>query len=88
MYAIRSYYVSRSFLPVLKYGTTLESTVTLSPVRGFLPSLGFLCLVEKAPKPRSSTLSPLAKASVISSKTVATIFSTSFRERLGRNNFV
>ena len=67
---------SRRSLPVLKNGTFLSSTFTASPVRGLRPTRASRALTEKAPKPRSSTRSPLAKASMISSKTVLTIRST------------
>ena len=63
-------------LPVLKNGTFLSSTFTASPVRGLRPTRASRALTENAPKPRSSTRSPLASASMISSKTVFTIRST------------
>src|SRR5688500_17039310 len=68
---------SRNSLPVLKNGTTFCSTATVSPVRGLRPRLASRNFTEKAPKPRSSTRSRCASASVISSKIVVTMRSTS-----------
>ena len=50
------------FLPILKKGTRLFSTRTVSPVRGLRPVRALRCLTEKAPKPRSSTRAPEASA--------------------------
>src|SRR5690606_22186647 len=68
---------SRSSLPVLKKGTHFSSTNTDSPVRGLRPDREGRFLTEKAPKPRNSTRLPPARASVISSSTALTMFSTS-----------
>src|SRR5690606_10666536 len=68
---------SRSSLPVLKKGTHFSSTSTVSPVRGLRPLRAGRFFTEKAPKPRSSTRLPSARAFVISSNTAPTMFSTS-----------
>src|SRR5262249_46055352 len=68
---------SRISLPVLKNGTLFWSTGTWAPVRGLRPARAGRCLTEKAPKPRSSTRSPRAKAATISSRIALTMFSTS-----------
>src|SRR6202451_4742848 len=68
---------SRISLPVLKNGTHFWSTATWAPVRGLRPVRGGRCLTENAPKPRSSTRSPLAIALVTSPKMALTMFSTS-----------
>src|SRR6266498_2462256 len=73
---------SRSRLPTLKNGTRFSGTLTASPVLGFRPLREFRCRIRKLPKPRSSTLSPLLRASVMLSKTVLTISSVSFFVRL------
>ena len=74
---------SRSSLPVLKKGTYLSSTKTVSPVRGLRPWRAARCFTVKAPKPRSSTLSPRANAPVISSSTMLMMRSTSRWKRCG-----
>src|ERR1700686_992919 len=68
---------SRISLPVLKNGTLFWSTGTCAPVRGLRPARAGRCFTEKAPKPRSSTRSPRAKAATISSRIAFTMFSTS-----------
>src|SRR6266536_5729717 len=73
---------SRSRLPTLKNGTRFSGTLTASPVLGFRPLREFRCRIRKLPNPRSSTLSPLLRASVMLSKTVLTISSVSFFVRL------
>ena len=57
--------ISRKSLPVLKKGTFFGGTETFSPVLGFLPSLEARWRIRKLPNPRISTLSPLARASII-----------------------
>jgi hypothetical protein len=57
---------SRSCLPVLKNGMCFSETWTLSPVRGLRPTRASRRFTEKAPKPRSSTRSPRARAAAIS----------------------
>src|SRR5688572_24086687 len=69
---------SRRRLPTLKNGTRFSGTLTLSPVLGFRPLRELRCRMRKLPKPRSSTLSPLLRASVMLSKTVLTMSSVSF----------
>ena len=64
--------------PGLNIGTFFAGTTTLSPVLGFLPFLAFLCLTEKVPKPLISALPFFDKALEILSRTILTIFSTSF----------
>src|SRR5438093_2199808 len=73
---------SRSRLPTLKKGTRFSGTLTASPVLGFRPFRELRCRMRKLPNPRSSTLSPLLRASVMLSKTVLTISSVSFFVRL------
>src|SRR5499425_2414597 len=73
---------SRSLFPTLKKGTRFSGTLTLSPVLGLRPFRELRCRMRKLPKPRSSTLSPLASASVMLSKTVFTMSSVSFFVRL------
>ena len=60
---------SNSCFPVLKCGILRSSTLTCSPVLGFLATRGVLVLTENAPKPLNSTRSPLAKAATIVSNT-------------------
>lgn len=65
------------FLTRLEEGHPFSSTKTDSPVRGFRPERDGRFFTENAPKPRSSTRFPAARASVISSSTALTMFSTS-----------
>src|SRR5262249_48873592 len=69
---------SRRRLPTLKNGTRFSGTLTLSPVFGFRPLRELRCRMRKLPNPRSSTLSPRPRASVMLSKTVLTMSSVSF----------
>ena len=70
-------------LLVVKYGTVFSLTWTVTPVRGLCPMRALRCFTEKAPKPRSSTRSPRARAPVIWSNIVATINSTSATRAVG-----
>ena len=72
---------SNNCLPVLKCGMLRSSTLTCSPVRGFLAKRGARLRTENAPNPLNSTLSPLANELMILFKTTSTIFSTSFIKR-------
>ncbi len=56
---------ARRSLPGFKNGTRLGGTDTRSPVLGLRPTRGGRCRTRKLPKPRSSTLSPLLRASMI-----------------------
>ena len=67
----------RISLPVLKNGTDFFCTDTCAPVRGLRPVRAGRVLIEKAPKPRSSTRSPRAIAAMTSSRMALTMFSTS-----------
>lgn len=69
---------SRSAFPTLKNGTLLAGTLTIVPVFGFRPLRALRRRILKLPKPRSSTFSPFASASVMLSKTVSTIASLCF----------
>lgn len=68
----------RSCFPTLKNGTFLAGMLTLMPVFGFRPLRAPRRRIRKLPKPRSSTFSPLVKASVIFLKIVLTMVSLSF----------
>ena len=57
----------RSF-PGLNAGESLAGTSTFSPVLGFLATLGALSFKRNVPNPLISTFSPLARASVTTSK--------------------
>src|SRR6185295_3714052 len=72
---------SRRRLPTLKNGTRFSGTSTALPVLGLRPLRELRWRIRKLPKPRNSTLSPLASASVMLSKTVLTIVSVSFLVR-------
>src|SRR5690606_39658014 len=69
---------SRSSLPLLKKGTALAGTSTVSPVRGLRPVRAGRLRTEKAPKPRSSTRPPSDRVSVMQPK----IGRASCRERV------
>lgn len=71
-----------SALEALKAGVTFGGTETRSPVFGFRAVRAGRFLTAKEPKPRSSTLSPCANASVIVSRTASTTLTASFCVRL------
>ena len=70
------------FLLTLKKGNFLGLTVTIPPFFGFLPLYDPYSLMEKLPKPLTSTPSPRASASDIDVKMVSTILVTSLTGRL------